>query len=210
MTAAPAVDQRARMPADERRRQLVAIGLRLLVDEPIHELSLDAVAREAGLSRSLLFHHFPTKRDFYVAVVADAAAHLLAASVVPAGVPVGERLPRLVDAYVDFVAAHRAQYRALVRHAAGGDEAVLDVFDSTRAELARRFLAAAGMRRSVGRERSARAWLAMTEELVLGDPAMRGGDPGRTRALTDSFRWLVEQFGTQPTSAPRSAASNSS
>ena len=57
---------------DERRRQLLGIGLRMLVEKPIQDLSLDAVAAEAGISRGLLFHYFPTKTDYYDAVVAAA------------------------------------------------------------------------------------------------------------------------------------------
>ena len=67
----------ARLPADERRRQLVEIGWRLLQSRPIHEMALDEVAAEAGISRTLLFHYFPTKGDFYAAVVQSAGEHLL-------------------------------------------------------------------------------------------------------------------------------------
>src|SRR5580765_1549445 len=67
----------ARLSPDERRRQLVGIGLRMLVDRPIQDLPLDDVAREAGISRGLLFHYFPTKTDYYEAVVAAARRRVL-------------------------------------------------------------------------------------------------------------------------------------
>src|SRR5215210_4037883 len=63
---------RTRLSQDERRRQLLGIGLRMLVEKPIQDLSLDAVAAEAGISRGLLFHYFPTKTDYYDAVVGAA------------------------------------------------------------------------------------------------------------------------------------------
>ena len=47
---------RTRLTQDERRRQLLGIGLRMLVEKPIQDLSLDAVAAVAGISRGLLFH----------------------------------------------------------------------------------------------------------------------------------------------------------
>ena len=68
---------RARLSPDDRRRQLLGIGLRMLVDKPIQDLSLDAVASEAGISRSLLFHYFPTKTDYYDAVVGAAVRRVL-------------------------------------------------------------------------------------------------------------------------------------
>ena len=61
-----------RLTPDERRRQLLGIGLRMFVDKPVQEVSIDAVAAEAGISRGLLFHYFPTKTAYHQAVVAAA------------------------------------------------------------------------------------------------------------------------------------------
>ncbi|MQA26173.1 MAG: TetR family transcriptional regulator, partial [Micromonosporaceae bacterium] len=69
----PPTRGRRRMPADDRRRQLVGLGLQMLTEVPIQDLSVDKVAAAAGISRGLLFHYFPTKRDFYIAVVRAAA-----------------------------------------------------------------------------------------------------------------------------------------
>ena len=66
----------ARRSADDRRAQLVAIGLELLPTTPVQELTIDEVARRAGISRSLLFHYFATKREYYTSVI-TAAAELL-------------------------------------------------------------------------------------------------------------------------------------
>ena len=64
--------QRRRLSAPERRRQLVAIGLAKIVEKPIQDLPMDDIAAEAGISRGLLFHYFPTKTDFYLACIAPA------------------------------------------------------------------------------------------------------------------------------------------
>src|SRR5918992_1470379 len=74
--AAPAPARR-RLSADERRRQLVAIGLAKIVETPIQDLSMDDIAVEAGISRGLLFHYFPTKTDFYLACIAAAGRRIL-------------------------------------------------------------------------------------------------------------------------------------
>lgn len=66
------VGGRTRLSPEERRRQLLGIGLRMLVERPIQDLSIDAVAAEAGISRGLLFHYFPTKTDYYDAVIGAA------------------------------------------------------------------------------------------------------------------------------------------
>ncbi|WP_420713698.1 TetR/AcrR family transcriptional regulator, partial [Streptomyces sp. WM4235] len=59
MTAESA-QPRVRLRPEERRGQLINIGLRLLVTRPIHEMSIDEVAAGVGISRGLLFHYFPT------------------------------------------------------------------------------------------------------------------------------------------------------
>ncbi|WP_090969740.1 TetR/AcrR family transcriptional regulator [Nocardioides exalbidus] len=68
---------RRRLSAQERRRQLVGIGLSKIVEKPIQDLSMDDIAAEAGISRGLLFHYFPTKTDFYLACIAAAGRRML-------------------------------------------------------------------------------------------------------------------------------------
>ena len=80
---------RLRRTAGDRRAQLVQIGLELLPTTPVQELTIDEVARRAGISRSLLFHYFATKREYYTAVTRAAAdllwEHLLPRPGTPAG-----------------------------------------------------------------------------------------------------------------------------
>src|SRR5215208_6266504 len=98
MTASSRPDHlRLRRSADDRRAQLVQIGLELLPTTPVQELTIDEVARRAGISRSLLFHYFATKRDYYTAVT-RAAADLLLEHLVPrADEPRDDRLAGMLD-----------------------------------------------------------------------------------------------------------------
>jgi AcrR family transcriptional regulator len=118
---------RVRMTPEDRRRQLVGIGLRKFVERPVQELSLDEVAAEAGVSRGLLFHYFPTKTDYHRAVV-EAARRRVGRNVSPDAGLVGEAAVRqVVERFLDQVARRRASYVALVlgqapiARAAGGD-----------------------------------------------------------------------------------------
>lgn len=172
------------MPADERRRQLVEIGWRLLQSRPIHEMALDEVAAEAGISRTLVFHYFPTKGDFYAAVVQSAGEHLLRPVVTPEGASADERVRILVEGFVRLVERNRASYSALVRAAGGGDQRVVDLIGEIRDSLVPKWLAAAewqsepdsgGSADAPGRDALARlvvrGWLVGMEETVLAwDP----------------------------------------
>jgi AcrR family transcriptional regulator len=62
---------------EARRAQLVALGLKMLSTRPLDKVAIDDIAAEAGISRGLLFHYFPTKRDYHVAVARAAAQDLL-------------------------------------------------------------------------------------------------------------------------------------
>ena len=105
---------RVRMTPEDRRRQLVGIGLRKFVERPVQELSLDEVAAEAGVSRGLLFHYFPTKTDYHRAVV-EAARRRVGRNVSPDAGVVGEAAVRqVVERFLDQVARRRASYVALV------------------------------------------------------------------------------------------------
>lgn len=118
---------RVRMTPDERRRQLVGIGLRKFVERPVQDLSLDEVAEAAGVSRGLLFHYFPTKTDYHRAVVA-AAGRRVRRNVTPDDGVVGDAaLRQVVERFLDQVGRRREWYVALVRgqtelsRAASGD-----------------------------------------------------------------------------------------
>ena len=102
------------MTPEQRRRQLVGIGLRKFVERPVQELSLDEVAIEAGVSRGLLFHYFPTKTDYHRAVV-EAARRRVGRTVSPDPGAVGEVAVRqVVERFLDQVARRRETYVALV------------------------------------------------------------------------------------------------
>ena len=116
-----------RMTPEDRRRQLVGIGLRKFVERPVQELSLDEVATEAGVSRGLLFHYFPTKTDYHRAVV-EAARRRVGRTVSPDPGAVGaDAVRQVVERFLDQVARRRETYVALVlgqapiARAAGGD-----------------------------------------------------------------------------------------
>jgi AcrR family transcriptional regulator len=65
-----------RLPVDERRRQLLELGADLFVRHDYGELSMARIAREAGISKALLYHYYPSKREFFRATLALAAQEL--------------------------------------------------------------------------------------------------------------------------------------
>jgi AcrR family transcriptional regulator len=169
---------RSRLSPDERRGQLLDLGVRLLATRSLDELSIDLLAEEAGISRGLLYHYFGNKHAFHEAVVRRAADDLIAQTAPPASGEPLERLLASVTAYVDYVVANHQGYVSLIKGAAGGNETLRRIYEDARSALSERIFtedAQGELIEETPRTRLiVRGWSAMTEELVLAwidDPA---------------------------------------
>jgi AcrR family transcriptional regulator len=159
-----------RLTREERRAQLVALGIEMIGASSFDEVSVDDVAAAAGISRSLLFHYFPTKRDFHVAVAAASADEFLAATAPDPSLPTAPQLRDSLERYFDYVGARRHAYVSLVRGATGGDDAMREVFDRTRQVIADRILAGFGTSRDDAPpllQLAVRGWVAFAEEVSV-------------------------------------------
>lgn len=156
------------MTSAARRAQLVDLGVELLRTRPLDQLSLEDVATAAGISRALPFHYFATRADFLVAVVSASSDRLLAATDTDPALDPAERVRLGLLGYIDYIEANAESYIALVRGAAGADEGLVAVFDSTREALVGRILA--GLGKDPGHHLirlAARGWLGMVEEVTV-------------------------------------------
>jgi len=126
---------RTRLDVDERRAQLVELGLAEFGTRTYDEVSIDLIAQSAGISKGLLYHYFPTKRAFYIACVRESAARLLARMALPMDVPPLERLQIGLDRYLEYVRAHGGAFSTLMRSGAFADRELAAVVEETRATL---------------------------------------------------------------------------
>jgi AcrR family transcriptional regulator len=167
----PSSAPRTRLTPDQRRSQLLDLGVRLLATRSLDELSIDLLAEEAGISRGLLYHYFGNKHAFHEAVVRRAADDLIAQTTPPTE---GEPMVRLltsITAYVDYVIANHEGYVSLVKAAAGGNESLRAIYEEARDALNSRAFRedAQGqiLQDTPATRLVVRGWSAMTEELVL-------------------------------------------
>jgi AcrR family transcriptional regulator len=123
---------RERLDVDERRAQLVALGLELFGQQSYEDVSVDALAKAAGVSKGLLYYYFPTKRDLYVAALAHASGKLLEETRTDPALRSGERVTRGLQTYLDFVDRHGPAYVALMRGGLGSDSQVAAILEQTR------------------------------------------------------------------------------
>ncbi len=126
---------RTRLAPDERREQLLELGLRLFAGSSIEDISIDRLCEEGGVSRGLLYHYFGSKQGFHEAVIQRAADDLIAQTAPPEGDDPIAKLLASLTAYVDYVIANHRGYRSLVLAAAGGNEAVRGIYERARAAM---------------------------------------------------------------------------
>lgn len=159
---------RARLDSETRRAQLVELGLRLFSSRSYDELSIDDIAREAGIAKGLLYHYFGGKRAFYVAVVRDAAARLLAATQPDRSVRGPLRAMTGLVAYLEFVSERREAFTALMRGGLGNDPELSEVIESTRLAFVDHVLDGLGLTEPRPAFRTAaRAWIGAVEGASL-------------------------------------------
>ena len=171
VTTATSKGPRTRLTPDQRRNQLLDLGVSLLATRSLDELTIDVLAEEAGISRGLLYHYFGNKQEFREAVVRRAVADLVEQTAPPPGGEPLERLLASVAAYVAYVETNYQGYVSIVRGAAGGNETLRQVYEQTRDALTERIFTEDAQGEIIPDTPPARlmvrGWSAMGEEMVL-------------------------------------------
>ena len=130
-----------RLDVDERRRRLLEQGAELFSRHAYADLSMAAIAREAGISKALLYHYFPSKQAFFVATLEQQAAELAArVDDVDPSLPPAEQLAAALDAFLGWVEEHAEGYGKLLVGAATHPE-VRELVEGVRQQTAERILA---------------------------------------------------------------------
>jgi len=60
-----------RLPADERRQQLLEVACDLFARSGFHDTSMDDIAEGAGVTKPVLYQHFPSKKALFIEVLQD-------------------------------------------------------------------------------------------------------------------------------------------
>jgi len=119
-----AAEPRRRMRAPERRAQLLEVARKLFGTGGYHQVSMDAVAREAGVTKPILYDHFPSKRELYLALLDVDLTSLHDRVRAALDAPIGnrERIRSSFQAYFDFVDEHAEGFRLLMQETVGAED----------------------------------------------------------------------------------------
>lgn len=188
------------MSAEGRREQLLDVTLALIDEQGFHALSVDAVARAAGITRAVVYQHFGDLQGLLEAVVdremSRARAQVLETTPTDlSGEAPRELLLQSLDAYLRAVRANPATWRLVLMPPEGAPESLRDQIEDGRraaretlAEAVRRGLREGGVEDA---ELTAAVLGAISDEyarLVLTDP-----DQHPTERLLKHARWWLEQ-----------------
>lgn len=182
---------RKRMKAAERRVQLLEVARRVFGTSGFHAVSMEAVAKEAGVTKPILYDHFSSKKDLYLALI-DADLAVLHDSVRQAlDSPIGnrERIRASFEAYFDFVDEEADGFRLLMQETVGAErdfrERVEKVREQILSEVADLIVRESrGNLDRVHAETVAAALIGMVETVAQRDPA---ASPERRKAAVDTL-----------------------
>lgn len=158
-----------RLEPDARRAHLLAVGAAVFGSKAYDEVQIDQIAQQAGVSRGLLYHYFPSKRAFFAAIVQLGYDEILEVTRPDPALSPAAQLRAGLEAYFDYVQSHPHMYRAIFRGAASSEASVQKVVNRNLDQQARRILLGMGV--SGGKSSLAhvavRAWMAFLIQAVL-------------------------------------------
>jgi AcrR family transcriptional regulator len=114
------------MPRDERRSQLLQTASEVFVDRGFHATGMDEIADRAGVSKPVLYQHFSSKLDLYLAVLQQHVDNLVfgVRQALRTTTDNRQRLRAAVQAFFDFIEHDSQGYRLIFENDYGNEPQV--------------------------------------------------------------------------------------
>lgn len=116
-----------RLPRDERRGQLLAAASEVFVDRGYHAAGMDEIADRAGVSKPVLYQHFDSKIELYLAVLQRHVDNLVSGvrQALRTTTDNRQRLRAAVRAFFDFIEHDGQGYRLIFENDNVSDPTVI-------------------------------------------------------------------------------------
>ena len=191
-----------RLTAEERRTGILDSALAVFSENGYHASSIDDIAREAGVSKALIYEHFASKQELYADLIARNSRELtlrIGAALVGVELESGSsRLAVGLDAFFAFVEERRDAWRMLFRDVTDPETATVvnRMLEQVTAEVTVLISQDPGAR-SLDSAEDRRALRLLAEMLVGGTQSMANwwtANPEAPReqmvAIALDFAWL--------------------
>lgn len=213
---------RRRLEPQQRREELLDAGAALFAEASYEGVFVEDIAARAGVSRSLLYRYFPSKRDLYVAILRRAGSRFPAGTSLDTHQPLEEQLAVRLNALIQSVVDHPFEAVEINHGALSGDPTIQAILVEELSLVSQRLIdqLAAEQCRHETVEIALEGWLAFvrvacvkwvqspnisrgelnelclrTFDCVLGDPvAARGAGYAGCTVPADQFALLHTDF----------------
>src|SRR6266478_7106969 len=139
LTAVPDARPRStRLPRHERRRQLLDAALEVFVSQGYHAAAMDEIADRAGVSKPVLYQHFPGKLELYLALLDESVAALTATvrAALESTTDNKQRVTATFTAFFDFVGSTGQAFRLVFESDLRNEPAVRARLDDSSRDCA--------------------------------------------------------------------------
>jgi AcrR family transcriptional regulator len=121
----------ARLPRNARRAQLLAAAQDVFASNGYHAAAMDEIAERAGVSKPVLYQHFPGKLELYMALLDTHVDELIrrVTGAMESTTDNKVRVRNAVSAYFDFVDEESQAFRLVFESDLRGEPAVQDAVD---------------------------------------------------------------------------------
>ncbi len=142
MTASPQARSHGpagtRLPRPARRRQLLGAAQEVFVAQGYHAAAMDEIAERAGVSKPVLYQHFPGKLDLYLALLDESADELvgIVREALSSTTDNKQRVPATFQAFFDFVSSSGEAFRLVFESDLSNEPAVRERLDRTMRDCA--------------------------------------------------------------------------
>ena len=127
-----------RLPRHERRRHLLDAALEVFVSQGYHAAAMDEIAERAGVSKPVLYQHFPGKLELYLALLDESVDTLVETvrDALRSNADPKQRVAATFGAYFEYVGGEGQAYRLVFESDLSNETAVRDRLDRAQRECA--------------------------------------------------------------------------
>jgi AcrR family transcriptional regulator len=160
---------RSRLTPDQRRDQLLDLGTAAFAAMPYEQVTMEDIAAQAGISRALIYHYFPSKKELFAALWTRAHEQLAVHTVFDESVTIRTQIRAALDAYYAFYERNLALVLIANRSAIAADPVLREPIAAELGGLCGRLLDVlepAGPGRDLV-SAALSGWLALVREVAL-------------------------------------------
>src|SRR5712691_3814837 len=127
-----------RLPRSARRKQLLAAAQEVFVAQGYHAAAMDDIAERAGVSKPVLYQHFPGKLELYLALLDESVGTLLetVGGALRSNADPKQRVAATFGAYFEYVGGNGQAYRLVFESDLSNEPAVRDRLEQAQRQCA--------------------------------------------------------------------------